>query len=259
MEGIQVKRIDPALISRRKVFSAKPPRKSRAQKGNSARQRLDPAHREAIIAREAVSFFAERGFEGETRELAKRLGITQPLLYRYFASKEALIERVYQDVFLGRWNPFWEEIITDRTIPLKTRVVRFYRDYAKAILTYEWVRLFLFAGLRNLGLNARYLKVLRERIFNRVIEELRVTYGRPPTEDVPISTIEIEMIWGLHAAIFYLGVRQFVYDMPLGADVEEIVEAQVATFLNGISAVLPLPSEPGSKKPGSRLAQGGSS
>ena len=238
-----MKRIDDALTSRSKVLSAKPPRKSRTRTSNSARQRLDPADREAIIAREAVSFFAKHGFEGQTRELAKRLGITQPLLYRYFPNKEALIERVYQEVFLGRWNPFWEETITDRAIPLKTRLVRFYRDYAKVILTYEWVRLFMFAGLRSLGLNARYLKVLRERIFSRVIAEVRFEYDRPSLEEVPVSTIEIEMVWGLHAAIFYLGVRQFIFDMPLGADVEDIVEAQVATFLNGISAVLPVVSE----------------
>ena len=252
-----MRRIDAALSPRSKVLSANPPRRSRAR--DSTRHRLDPADREAIIAREAVSFFAERGFEGETRELAKRLGITQPLLYRYFANKEALIERVYQDVFLGRWNPFWEETIADRTIPLKTRVVRFYRDYSKVILTYEWVRLFLFAGLRNLGLNARYLKVLRERIFNRLIEELRFEYGRPSIEEVPVGAIEIEMVWGLHAAIFYLGVRQFVYDMPLDADVEEIVESLVTTFLNGISAVLPAASESGSRKRFSGRALGASS
>jgi hypothetical protein len=67
------------------------------------------------------------------------------------------------------------------------------------------------------------------------------------------------MIWGLHAAIFYLGVRQFVYEMPLNAAVEEIVEAQVATFLNGISAVFADSSGPGLKKRGSRLPQGASS
>ncbi len=55
-----------------------------------------------MIVREAVSFFAEHGFEGQTRELARRLGITQPLLYRYFPDKAALIDRVYREVFLDR-------------------------------------------------------------------------------------------------------------------------------------------------------------
>ncbi|WP_442869510.1 TetR/AcrR family transcriptional regulator [Bradyrhizobium sp. CCBAU 11386] len=202
-------------------------------------QRLDPSEREAIIAREAVSFFAEHGFEGQTRELAKRLRITQPLLYRYFPSKEALIERVYQEVFVGRWKPSWEKVIADRSVPLKMRLTRFYREYAEVILTYEWIRLFMFAGLKDLGLNARYLKMLRERAFERVIEEIRFEYGRPSTREVPTTVLEIEMVWGLHAAIFYLGVRQFIYSMPLEADVNSIIDAKVTTFLGGIRSVLP--------------------
>jgi AcrR family transcriptional regulator len=207
-------------------------------------QRLDPTQREAIIAQEAVSFFAEHGFEGQTRELAKRLGITQPLLYRYFPSKEALIERVYQEVFIGRWNPSWENILSDREVSLKSRLVNFYREYAAAILTYDWIRLFMFAGLKDLGLNARYVKMLRERVFGKVIEELRNEYGCPAIAELPATVLEVEMIWGLHAEIFYLGVRQFIYGMPLETDVNSIIDARVATLLHGIRPVLPAKKAP---------------
>ncbi|MET4476693.1 TetR/AcrR family transcriptional regulator [Bradyrhizobium sp. F1.13.3] len=217
----------------------KQPSKARARAQIREPQRLDPSERESIIAREAVSFFAEHGFGGQTRELAKRLGITQPLLYRYFPSKEALIERVYQEVFVGRWKPSWEKIITDRSVPLKARLIHFYREYAEVILTYEWIRLFMFAGLRDLGLNARYLKMLRERAFERVIEEIRTEYGRPSTDEVPATVLEIEMVWGLHAAIFYLGVRKFIYSMPLETDVNSIIDAKVTTFLSGVRSILP--------------------
>ncbi|MEP4193996.1 MAG: helix-turn-helix domain-containing protein, partial [Sneathiella sp.] len=61
------------------------------------RKRMSPGSRETLIVEEAITFFAEHGLEGKTRDLAKRLGITQPLLYRYFPSKEKLIERVYQE------------------------------------------------------------------------------------------------------------------------------------------------------------------
>src|SRR5260370_41036674 len=119
----------------------KQPSRARLPMPIREQQRLVPSEREAIIAREAVSFFAEHGFEGQTRELAKRLRITQPLLYRYFPSKEALIERVYQEVFVGRWKASWGNLITDRAEPLKSRLTKFYREYAEAILTYEWIRL----------------------------------------------------------------------------------------------------------------------
>ncbi len=56
----------------------KPSAKARPRSATRGPPRLDPTQREAIITREAVAFFAECGFEGQTRELAKRLRITQP-------------------------------------------------------------------------------------------------------------------------------------------------------------------------------------
>ena len=72
------------------------------------------ADRERAIVDEAIRFFAEHGFEGQTRELAKRMGITHSAIYRHFPSKEALIERVYQEVYLSRWSPDWGPMIRDR-------------------------------------------------------------------------------------------------------------------------------------------------
>ena len=97
-------------------------------------KRLSGAEREKHIVSEAVRFFAEVGFGGDTRELAQRLGVTQSLLYKYFPNKEALINRVYEEVYLGRWNPFWESMIRDRSIPLQERLTRLYIEYAKAAL-----------------------------------------------------------------------------------------------------------------------------
>lgn len=44
---------------------------------------------------------------------------------------------------------------------------------------------------------------------------------------------------GLHAQIFYLGVRRFIYNMPLDDAIDSIIEAQVMNFLGGIAANLP--------------------
>jgi AcrR family transcriptional regulator len=200
-------------------------------------RRLSPDDREQEIVREAVSFFAEFGFEGNTRELARRLGITQPLLYRYFPTKDALVEKVYEAVFMRRWNPFWEDLLQDRTKTLHQRLREFYNDYSKVILSYEWVRLFMFAGLKGLDFNTRYLELLRQRVFSVIIGELRVEYQREPVSNVPITTLEVEAVWGLHAAIFYLGVRKFIYDMPVD-NIQTVVEMELDVFLNGVSTVL---------------------
>jgi AcrR family transcriptional regulator len=212
-----------------------------------ARKRLPRDERERLIAREAVLFFCEVGFGGNTRELAKRLGITQPLLYRYFPSKDALIERVYQEVYVNRWNPRWEEILDDRSRPLRERIVEFYRDYAKAILTYEWVRVWMFSGLKGMDLNARYLTILRDRIYTRVIRELRRDHGLPSPEQVPIGEMEFELVWALHASIFYIGIRKWIYGLPIPQDLDHVIEGLATSFLDGvpdvIARLLPRPPE----------------
>jgi AcrR family transcriptional regulator len=196
---------------------------------------MAPADREAKILEGAVAFFAEVGFEGGTRDLAARLGITQPLLYRYFPSKEVLLDRVYREVYLSRWNPHWENWLTDRSYPLEERLTAFYQDYARVIMTYEWVRLFMFAGLKGLDFNARYIAFLRGAVFDKVVAELRVHCGQEDTS--PVREEEVELVWGLHAAIYYLGVRRWIYDMPMPADLDKDIALRVSTFLGGFSRV----------------------
>ena len=202
------------------------------------RQRLSREQRERLIAEEAIRFFAEVGFEGQTRELAKRLGVTQPLLYRYFPSKEDLIERVYQEVFLRRWNPEWEALITDRSIPLEERLIRFYKEYAGAIFNYTWVRIFMFAGLKGVNINRRYLGIIREKLFVPVCTELRSVAGLPPPEEIPLSDEEIEMAWALHGGFYYIAIRKWVYNLPIPDDIGPVIEREIHTFLEGAPATM---------------------
>ncbi|MFV8755598.1 TetR/AcrR family transcriptional regulator [Nannocystaceae bacterium ST9] len=52
-------------------------------------------HREILA--EALDLMAESGYHGASlRDLAKRLGISQPSLYHYFASKEELVEQIIE-------------------------------------------------------------------------------------------------------------------------------------------------------------------
>jgi TetR/AcrR family transcriptional regulator len=63
-------------------------------------------HREEVegaILREAVRLFAERGFEGTSvADVAERAGLSKQNLMYYFATKQALYERVLDDV-LDEW------------------------------------------------------------------------------------------------------------------------------------------------------------
>jgi AcrR family transcriptional regulator len=195
--------------------------------------RVSREERERLIVRAAVAFFAEHGFEGQTRELARRLGITQPLLYSYFPNKAALIDRVYREVFLDRWKPQWQAWIGDRSRPLPERLTGFYQDYAQLILSYEWVRLFMFSGLKGLNIAKRYCEVVFARIYATVIGEVRWEHGGPPLAEAPMTDAEVEHLWALHGSIFYLGIRRWIYRLPVPGDQDAAVAARVAAYLDG--------------------------
>lgn len=202
------------------------------------RKRLPRSEREQMIVEEAIRFFAEVGFEGQTRELARRLGITQPLIFRYFPTKEDLIERVYQEVYLSRWNPWWEDLLEDRSLSLIERLTDFYKAYTKAIFTYEWVRIFVYSGLKGVNINKRYLALIRDRVLKRIMRELRAAHALPTPEDVPFSEAELELAWGLHGSIFYIAIRKWIYEVAIPSDIEAVIAAEVESFANGAPKVV---------------------
>ena len=63
--------------------------------------RLSRSDRRSQILEAAIKFFSEEGFDGSTHNFAKKIGITQPLIYRYFESKDELIREVYNAVVAG--------------------------------------------------------------------------------------------------------------------------------------------------------------
>jgi AcrR family transcriptional regulator len=203
-----------------------------------AKLRLAPGDRERQILDGAIAYFSEVGFSGQTRELAKRLGITQPLLYRYFPNKQALIERVYQTVFEGRWNPAWIPLLQDRSVPLRERLLDFYEQYARATYRPEWIRIYMFAGLSDPTLNRRYIQLVRRQLMPVYCREVRHACGIPDS-DVPVVEEEMEFVWNLHGGIFYMAMREHVYKTKISVDFLTQVGFAVDNFLAGARTTYP--------------------
>jgi AcrR family transcriptional regulator len=213
-------------------------RRSRRLREVARRTRLLPLERERLIVDEAIRYFSEVGFGGQTRELSRRLGITQPLLYRYFPSKQALIERVYGEVFLARWDPTWETLLEDRRRRLRDRLIEFYRRYTAVIFRPEWIRLYMYSGLAGMDLNRRYIELLERLLLRRICVELRAELGLPGVDEAPIMPEEIELVWVLHAGIFYYGVRKFIYAARTRQAPDRTVEHAIDSMLGGAPKVL---------------------
>lgn len=183
---------------------------------SSPRRRMTVADRERHIVDGAITFFAEHGFDAQMRELAVAIGVTHTLVYHYFPTKQALVDRVYQEVFVGRWKPEWEAWLDQRGPSAEAKLVRFYADYARTVLTREFVRILIFSGLTDRTITNRFFQMLGERLFPRLIRETRRHRGcrsraRPTAR-------EHELLMGLHGGVFYGGLRWFVYGQALHAE-----------------------------------------
>jgi AcrR family transcriptional regulator len=190
------------------------------------RLRLNPEARRQMIVDAAVRYFAEVGFSGPTRDLARRAGITQPLLYKYFATKADLAEAVFERVYLDRLNPEWPFLLADRSQSISQRLASFYRAYTDAIFTYEWMRIFMFAGLAGERLNRRYLEHVGNLLLKPVLEEIRQEIGVPGG-----NSPDMEDMFNLHGGIVYIGIRRFIYQLPVPDDIGPVIDRAIERFL----------------------------
>ena len=210
--------------------------KLKMMKTQTKRRRLSAKVREQQIVDEAIQFFAEVGFGGGTRGLAKRIGITQPLLYRYFPTKEELIDRVFDEVFVRPLDRTWAARILDRSSPLEERLKNFYIQYGKIVHRYEWIRIYMFSGLIGDAVNRRYIRMIEDEFLKPMCGEIRDYCNLPSVESMPIEELELEKLWILHGGLFYYAVRKNIFHSRVNNDYAKIVVTAIELFLEGIKA-----------------------
>jgi AcrR family transcriptional regulator len=211
-----------------KVEAVKKPR----SKPVRSPERLPFEQRREMILKKAVDVFAERGFDATTRDLARHLGTTQPLMYKYFKTKDDLIEEVYKRVFLDVWDTAWDEILVDRSQPITERLIRFYRSYTDVIMNRGWMRIYLFAGLKNVGITSSYIRLVEERVIRRIAMEICAAHGIQISKSSEARYMEIA--WSLQGSIFYYGVRKYAYELdpnvPRNVIIDDVVNIFVASW-----------------------------
>jgi AcrR family transcriptional regulator len=210
-------------------------RKEQSRHAGAKQRRLLPDDRRREFVAKATEFFSEEGFGGGTRALARRLGVTQPLLYRYFPSKDDLIKEVYRTVYLDPLETDWEKRLTDRSRPLRDRLLEFYRAYTDAIFTRKWLRIYLYSGLKGLDINRWYVGMVKDKILTRIIRECRHEVGLP-MQGKPTAA-ELELAWVFHGGIFYYGVRKYIYESPVLTDKERMISDALDVFLAGFEQI----------------------
>jgi AcrR family transcriptional regulator len=199
------------------------------------RTRLRYPERRRQILEKAAEFFAEYGLTGQTRSLAQACGVSQRLLYRFFPTKAALLDAVYESAILGSFKGVWFAQLTDRSRGVEARLNLFYRDYLAAVLTRQWMRLFIYASLAESSMAPKYIsstiKLLLETIVAEVAHEQEIALP----DDKPLLH---EVGWTLHGAISHLAIRKHLYHASQSVPEEMIIATHVRAFLAGFPAMV---------------------
>lgn len=217
-------------------MASKSPPKHNNQNPAPVKKRLARGEREKLIVAEAKHFFAENGFRASTRDLARRMGVTQALLYRYFPSKNALIDRIFEEQ-MGRWDPSITADLLDSPEGLEARLIQFYQRFAGGSDS-EGLRLFLRAELDEQKYADRYTPPLNDRILRPVVLALRRDNRLPTFEVRPMLRGERELAMSLHGAIVHLRFRKHLYGSPLPDDLGPHITFYVQNFLAGVPTAL---------------------
>ena len=203
-------------------------------------KRLPAAERRSLIMKEAGVFFSQHGFAASTRDLADRLGVRQALLYKYFTSKENLIETVFDEAFNDHWTLKWAQSLANRATPLEERLRAFYSGYSDLPEDpdAQRLRLFLRGALDGYPLPARIAPLLAKGFVNPLVSELRSLEGLPDLATKGLMKGERELVMMLHGSVIFYHIRSHVYKAPGIAEREPVTSLFIDLWLRGARASL---------------------
>ena len=195
-------------------------------------KRMPAEARKEVILKEASEFFARHGFAASTRDLADRIGVRQALLYKYFPSKEALIEAIFDRVIRERTDGDHGFLDDSGATPLVDRILSFYENMA-ALADGSGVRLSSRAALEDLPVSGRLAAFLMEMLFKPVIGELRALEKLPDFAERPFTRGEFEIMMAMHSSAMFFNLRRDLAHLPLPEDPAPFMRVNVAMFLDG--------------------------
>jgi AcrR family transcriptional regulator len=206
-----------------------------AKRAKPEQVRMSPQDRRRQILDEAADFFSQFGLTAQTRGLAAACGVSQRLLYRYFPTKEALLDEVYKSAIAGPFKAVWFAELADRSIPLETRLLSFYRDYFATIFTSRWLRLFMYASLADMGMAPNYTSTVVIQLLQTIVVEAAHEQSVKLPDDKDLLH---EIAWTLHGALSHYAIRRHLYrfDQPVPEDT--VVAIHIAQFLGGFRAAV---------------------
>lgn len=194
------------------------------------RVRVPRAEREAQMLEVAERVFAERGFQATTMdEVAERVGVTKPLIYDYFGSKEGLLAATIErargqllSVLIDAWVIDAEAHVRDRVGGVILAFFRFMDDHERA-----------FALLRNegslIGAASDSVERIRQQTAKAFAEGLRTLTPFDLLPDARLDAMAEIVIGGCERLSMWRATHP-------GTTSEQATELVLTTIWDGLSA-----------------------
>jgi len=202
----------------------------------------------------ALELFAEHGFATTVQAIADRVGVTQPLIHRYFPTKATLFGAIRDQLLQGHWNAQWRRMLTDRSRPLPDRLSEFYEAYLPIIYRRVWYRGFLHVAVHDDAFAQIYLKKVERDLLGTMLQETRHHLGLLERSDVAFHERELELAWGMHSTFVYIGMRKFIYNLPSPDDLASVIRDQTVGYLLAAERIM---TELVRRQPGFKRTQTG--
>lgn len=114
----------------------------------------------------------------------------------------------------------------------------FYERYTDAIFEPKWMRIYMFAGLRGLDINRRWIDFVENQVVAKICAEVRIKMGLPSPDQCSITPEEIDLYWMFHSGIFYYGVRSHVYGIQPRTELKRFIELSIFGLLKGFPSTV---------------------
>jgi AcrR family transcriptional regulator len=225
-------------MARQRTAKSDLPQPASAPAGPRPKRNLPADERRRVLLDAATQLFSERGFGITMQALADRVHVTQPLVHRYFPTKADLIAAIRDRIHNAHWDPAWREVLADRSRPLEARLADFYRRYLPHIYRDSWYRSFWYAALADPSFGEVYLGRVTRDLLTTMIDEVRDTFSYHSVKCIPPFEREIELVWGMHSTMVFVGIRRYVYHIQVSDDIDTTVRDQISAYLLVAPSVL---------------------
>jgi AcrR family transcriptional regulator len=177
----------------------------------AVRKRLPAVERRALILEVARSLFARNGFQGTgTTEIAAAAGCSEPIIYKHFASKQALFAAVLEECAM-EVRGMLDETLLEHPDPLDA-----YATFARRLVSEP--RFIEITRFRTLALGLVHEPVIHEVLLH-VSEMMRGRWTAILEEGQRKGTVRADIV-AEHVCLFGLGVSLTAgYLQALGGDV----------------------------------------